>query len=107
MQNYMYKPMVYRALPVSSEMEANNITVDFSGMPTYLHNQQTNEIYVKQFDIKTGLTTMQKYVKSDGTINDSAGVKPDFDINAYDEKLNTLNERMDDLEKMLEKGGKR
>lgn len=107
MQNFMYKPMVYRALPVSSEMEANNITVDFSGMPTYLHNQQANEIYVKQFDIKTGVTTMQKFVKSDGTEGETTENKPDFDINVYNEKINSLNERINDLEKMLEKGGKK
>lgn len=107
MQNFMYKPMVYRALPVSSEMEANNITVDFNGMPTYLHNQSTNEIYVKQFDIKTGLTTTQKYVKSDGTEKPTSEIKPEIDISLFNEKIDVLTDRIDGLEQMLEKGGKK
>ena len=103
----MYKPMVYRALPVSSEAEVNNITVDFNGMPTYLHNQSTNEIYVKQFDIKTGLTSTQKFVKFDGTEGDLKGAKSDFDVSIYNDKLNALTSRIEGLEEKLDKGGRK
>ena len=99
-----YRPMVYRALPVSSESEMNAITVDFNGMPTYFHNQQTNEIYVKQFDIKTGLTTIQKFIKSDGTEKPSGDENPSIDMSLYDEKLNAITDRLTALE---EKGGKK
>lgn len=104
MQNYMpqYRPMVYRTLPVSSEAEMNSITVDFNGTPTYFHNQLTNEIYVKQFDIKTGLTTTQKFIKSDGTEGQEpkGNVKSDID---YSENFNAINDRIDVLKSMIEK----
>ena len=109
MMNYLpqqqYRPMVYRALPISSEMEMNNTTVDFSGAPTYFHNQTNNEIYVKQFDIKTGLTTTQKYIKADNAGHEIGGGKSDFDIKTYEDKLEVINDRLDGLEKMIAKKG--
>lgn len=104
MQNY-YRPqqMMYRAFPVSSEAEANSITVDFNGMPTYFHNQVTNEIYIKQFDIKTGITSMQKYIKAESDnkpVNESKDIE---DKSILEDKINGLNERIDGLKSMIEK----
>ena len=111
MQNYLpqYRSQLsgYKVLPISSELELNNITVDFNGTPTYFHNQNANEIYVKQFDIKTGLTLTQKFIKSDNAGHEITGVKSDFDINTYEEKLNALNDRINGLEEKIEKGGKK
>ena len=108
MQNYLpqFRPQMtgYKVLPVSSEIEMNNITVDFNGTPTYFHNQNLNEIYVKQFDIKTGLTTTQKFIKSDNAGHEITGVKSDFDIKTYQEELNALKDRLTALE---EKGAKK
>lgn len=109
MQNYLqpYRQNGYRLIPVANEFEMNNITVDFNGTPTYFHNQNSNEIYVKQFDIKTGLTTTQKYIHSDNAGHDLTEVKPESSINLYEEKFNAINERLDGLKEMLEKGGKK
>ena len=105
------RPMGYKVMPVANEFEMNNVTVDFNGTPTYFHNQNSNEIYVRQFDMKTGLTTTQKYIKSDVSNAGLNGSKPETDINLYEEKFNALNERLDGLKEMLEaisdKGGKK
>ena len=65
MQNYIQQPPYmrqfqqpfysnqtgYKVMPISNEAEINNYTVDFNGTPTYFHNQTTNEILLKQFDL--------------------------------------------------------
>ena len=105
------RPMGYKVMPVANEFEMNNVTVDFNGTPTYFHNQNSNEIYVRQFDMKTGMTTTQKYIKSDGLNGGLTEVKAESNINLYEEKFNALNERLDGLKEMLEaisdKGGKK
>lgn len=105
MNFYRNQQMGYRVIPVSSSNEVNNITVDFNGMPTYFHNQSANEIYVKRFDMQTGLTTTQKFVKSDNTGATESEVKPEFDMELYNAKLHAINERLEGLEEKL--GGKR
>lgn len=111
MQNYLPQQMRstgYRVIPIANEFEMNSITVDFNGTPTYFHNQNTNEIYAKQFDIKTGMTTMQKFTHSDNAQapNSNENTTPDIDL--YNEKINKLNERLDTLYEMFEdRKGKR
>lgn len=103
----MYQPnyrTFYKAVPIGSELEMGNIAVEYNGMPTYFHNQSTDEIYVKYFDIKTGLTPIAKYVRSDKATDES---KEEEKTNMYDEKINAINERLDGLCEMLEKGGKK
>jgi len=109
MQNFMYqRPVGYKVVPVANEFEMNNITVDFNGTPTYFHNQNLNEIYVKQFDIKTGLTTTQKFIKSDNAGHEISGVNTESNINLYEEKFNAINDRLDGLKESIEKiGGKK
>ena len=111
MQNFnslQYQPqfrpqmqMFYKALPVTSEAEMNTYTVDFNGMPTYFHNQALNEIYVKQFDIKTGLTTTQKYIKFEADSKPNNESKTEKGINIYKDDFEALNDRLDGLEKMI------
>ena len=109
MQNYMpqyrgiNQTIGYKVIPVSSLNEVNAITVDFNGTPTYFHNQANNEIYVKRFDIQTGLTTTQKFIKTDKPESDLSEAKPETGINSYDEKLDAINERIDGLKELLEK----
>jgi hypothetical protein len=98
---YRQMQMVYKAMPVTSEAEMNTYTVDFNGMPTYFHNQATNEIYVKQFDIKTGLTTTQKYIKFERANKPVEENKTEIDRSIYSENFNALNERLDSLEKLI------
>ena len=116
MQNYLQQPYQqgfnrypngYKVLPVASENEVSNITVDFNGTPTYFHNQMTNEIYVKQFDIKTGVTSVQKFVKNDSPIEKQEETKID-----YSDKFEAINTRIDGLKDLLEnlnesRGGKK
>lgn len=92
----------YKALPVTSEAEMNTYTVDFNGMPTYFHNQATNEIYVKQFDIRTGLTTTQKFIKFEGDSKPINEDKTENSINIYKKDFDVLNGKLNGLEKMLE-----
>ena len=107
MQNYLQQPqyrpqqVFYKALPVTSEAEMNTYTVDFNGMPTYFHNQATNEIYVKQFDIRTGLTTTQKYIKFEHDSKPVSESKEEINKNIYEEDFNALNERLDGLERLI------
>lgn len=105
LQNYYNRPqqMIYRAIPVSSEAEVNNITVDFNGMPTYFHNQVTNEIYIKQFDIKSGLTTIQKYIKFEADSKPNNESKEAEKENVLEKQINALNDRIDGLKLMIEK----
>ena len=102
-QPYRYQPMNngFRVVSIANETEINSIADDYSGIPIYFHNRATNEIIIKQFDIKTGLTTIQKYVKSDGTEGQISkeNVKSDVD---YSENFNAINERIDGLKSMIE-----
>ncbi len=107
MQNYLQQPqfarsMFYKALPIANEAEMNTYTVDFNGMPTYFHNQATNEIYVKQFDIRTGLTTTQKFIKSEGNNKPNLESKEENNIDLYKKDVDALNGRLNSLEKMID-----
>ena len=107
-----YQPNGLRIIPVSSDSEINAFTTEFNGMPTYFHNQATNEIVIKQFDIKTGLTSIQKYAKTDGAELSHSEKKEEESINLYTEKLNSINDRIDSLSLSIEnlidaKGGKK
>ena len=94
-----------------SENEINNITVDFNGTPTYFHNQSNNEIYVKQFDIRTGLTTTQKFIKPEHAEHELSHDKPSESIKTCQEDIQGLKDRITVLEQTLEetqaKGGKK
>lgn len=110
MQNFTpYQPQfrpqmqsIYKALPVTSEAEMNTYTVDFNGMPTYFHNQATNEIYVKQFDIRTGLTTTQKFIKFEGDSKPISESKIENNKDIYKEDFEAINGRLNGLQKMIE-----
>lgn len=102
-QQFRSQQAFYRALPVMSEAEMNTYTVDFNGMPTYFHNQATNEIYVKQFDIRTGLTTTQKFIKAEGNSKPNLESKPEKDISTYKNELNAIYGKLDGLEEIISK----
>jgi hypothetical protein len=88
---YQAQHQIYKMLPISSIEEANNIPVDFNGTPTYFHNQTTNEIYIKQFDVKTGLASIQQFKRID-----SLPQKPETSS-----ELKTIQDRLDGLYKLL------
>jgi|GEM_PF-4168130 len=108
MQNYLQqpqfaRPMFYKALPIANEAEMNNYTVDFNGMPTYFHNQATNEIFVRQFDFRTGLTTTQKFVKSEPTSTPVNEIKTENNIDLYKEELDAIYGKIDGLQEAIKK----
>ena len=107
MQNYLQqpqyaRPMFYKALPIANEAEMNNYTVDFNGMPTYFHNQATNEIFVRQFDFRTRLTTTQKFIKSEPSSTPVNESKEENNRDLYKADFEALNGRLNGLEKMIE-----
>ena len=112
MQNYLQPPYQgyrypglnngFRVVPIANETEINSIAEDYSGIPIYFHNRSTNEIIIRQFDIKTGLTTIQKYIKSDGTEGQEPKENAKSDID-YSENFNAINDRIDVLKSMIEK----
>lgn len=91
----------FRIIPVGSETEINSIAEDYSGVPAYFHNRSTNEIILKQFDMKTGITNIQKYIKSDAPNCEIIEGKSKIDINTLDEKLNMINDKLSCLDKTL------
>jgi hypothetical protein len=91
----------YKALPVTSEAEMNTYTVDFNGMPTYFHNQATNEIFVRKFDFRTGLTTTQKFVKSEPSSKPNLESKEENNIDLYKEELNAIYGKIDGLQEAI------
>ena len=92
-----------RVIPVSSENDMSRYTVDFNGTPTYFYNQATNEIFVKQFDMRTGITNTQKFVKAEVPSVANNEIKIDDTIKSLDERIDTIKNRLDTLE---EKAGK-
>lgn len=97
----------FKLIPVSSKNEVNSFITDFNGTPAYFHNQATNEIYIKQFDIKTGLAKIQefKHVESDLSHDEEQN-----NINPYEKDFKAINERLDVIEQLLkpaEKEGKK
>lgn len=88
----------FKMIPVSSKNEVNSFITDFNGTPVYFHNQATNEIYIKQFDIKTGLAKIQEFKHAE---SDLSHVENENNINSYQENFNAINERLDAIEQLL------
>lgn len=87
-----------KVIPVSSEADMSRYTVDFNGNPTYFYNQATNEIFVKQFDMRTGMTNTQRFIKSEPTSVANNEPKLDDTIKVLDERIETINKRLEALE---------
>ena len=87
-------PQSFKLIPVSSKNEVNSFITDFNGTPVYFHNQATNEIYIKQFDIKTGLAKIQEFKHAE---SDLSHVENESNANIYEKDFKALNERIDGL----------
>ena len=97
----------FKLIPVSNKNEVNSFITDFNGTPVYFHNQATNEIYIKQFDMKTGLAKIQefKHVENDLSMGESEN-----NINTYEKDFKAINDRLDGLYELLrpiDKGDKK
>ena len=110
MQNYipqnpyqqpMYRQFSHKLFPISNDSEMASMAVDYSGNPTYFHNQATDEIYIKYFELKTGLTPIIKYVREDKLVQPKQEqAQP---ATNYDEKFNQLNAKFDTVLALLSK----
>lgn len=87
-QQQPFRPTGYRVIPVANEASMGNVPVDYNGNPTYFHNQSTDEICIRYFDIRTGITSDIKYVRANGIAQTNAG---------YDDQLKAINERLDSM----------
>lgn len=97
-QHIQNNPQNYKLIPVSSKNEVNSFITDFNGTPVYFHDQATNTIYIKQFDMKTGLAKIQEFKHAQSDLN---CVEQENNINPYQENFNAINERLDGIEKLL------
>lgn len=90
----------FKIIPISNKNETNAIIADLNGTPLYFHNLSNNEIYIKQFDIKTGLTSLQEFQKIhpenvDSKENEKVTFETSF--NAINERLDGFNNKLDKL----------
>ena len=92
---YQNQHQVYKLIPISSIEEANSTPVEFNGSPTYFHNQATNEIYIKQFDVKTGLSNLQVFSRN------LTNTTPKNNINTFEKDLDIIKQKLEALEKAL------
>lgn len=76
---------------VTSRNEAEAITPDINGAPTFFFNRGTNEIYMKQMDMQTALPIFKEFIEKPLPEGE---VKPVISID-------TLNSKLDEIIKSL------
>lgn len=93
-----------KAFTVTSKEQATNTPVDFNGLPTFFYNQNANEVYLKQFDVRTG-SAIWKEFKTAEPVKD----EPKFiDLETYNADKTALNQKLDSLiSKLEDRGGKK
>ena len=89
---------------VSNIAEANATPVENLD-PVFFFNRAENVIYKKQID-STGAAPIQIF-KLAGVGHENLNENAQIDVSYYDEKFNALNERLDGLKEIIEKGGKK
>lgn len=92
--NMPYINQQLKAFFVSNKDEANATPIDVSGNPNFFYNRGLNEIYVKQFDVKTGITTFQKFVKTENETEEKS--------DPYKEQFDLITKRLDEMQEKLE-----
>lgn len=103
------QPNFLRMIAVTNKEEANATPVEFNGVPMFFFNQNTNEIYLKQFDITTG-GKLETYRKVDAVAEEKKEEQPlqiNEDIKAINTKIDSINSLLATvLEQQAERGGK-
>lgn len=87
------QPNFYKVLPISNRKEVDNIPVDLSGHPTYFHNQMNNEIYIKQFDVRTGLASIQEFKRADQAVGEQK--------EQYINEFKSIHEQLNGIQRLL------
>ena len=105
-QQQQLQPNFSKAFTVTSKEQATNTPVDFNGLPTFFYNQNSNEVYLKQFDIKTGSAIWKEY-KAVEPVSNEKKIKY-LDVDTYTTDYNALNAKIDGLiSKLDERGSKK
>lgn len=82
---------------VTSRNEAEAITPDISGAPTFFFNRGSNEIYLKQMDMQTGLAIFKEFIEKPLPESEA---KPIISID-------TLNTKLDEIKSLMEQNTKK
>ena len=99
-----------KMIAVTNKEEATATPVEFNGVPMFFFNQNTNEIYLKQFDIVTG-GKLETYRKVDAKEEEKA---QEVKQPVSNEEFKALNGKIDELKSLIatvleqqaDKGGK-
>ena len=77
----------YRMVPVTTRNEADATIPDVNGAPSFFFNRGTNEIYLKQIDLQTGVSIFKEYIEK--PVN-QVPVTPAISIEMLNEKLDSI-----------------
>lgn len=83
---YNFTPFSYNTRAVTNISEAKNAPIDISGNPVFYFNSVSNEIYMKQFDLKTGNTFLGTYK----FVAEPVEEQPKDELKLINEKLDYL-----------------
>ena len=99
------QPNFLKMIAVTNREEANATPVEFNGVPMFFFNQNSNEIYLKQFDIATG-GKLETYRKIDTVAEPEKVVEqPNYkELNTKIDEIHALLATV--LEQQADKGGK-
>ena len=92
------QPQGFKVILVTNIEEANASQVDLQGNPVFFYNKGRNEIYLKQFNINTGLADFYVFAKAEQALKD---VKPVPSTNTYEKDFKALNDKIDGLYAIL------
>ena len=85
----------FKVVPVANIEEANASQVDLNGNPVFFYNKGKNEIYIKQFNLQSGLADFYTFSRVEATTETPQIVtKDDFKL---------INEKIDGLYAILDK----
>ena len=77
----------FKTIPVTNKNEADAFIPDVSGSPLFFFNRGTNEIYMKQLNLQTGLAVFKEFAEKP-----AAQVAPAITIEVLNQKIDSLTE---------------
>lgn len=83
----------FKIIPVTNKNEADAFIPDVSGSPLFFFNRGTNEIYMKQLDLQTGLAVFKEFTEK----SVATPVKPVITIEMLNDKIDALKDIVDQL----------
>lgn len=82
----------FKVLPVTNIEEANASQIDLNGNPVFFYNKGKNEVYIKQFNVQTGLADFYTFTRVENATKTES--KDEFKL---------INDKLDKLYSILEK----